>query len=93
MEWLAAVIWIFTLGLGGPVYLQYNLNQVWEQQPEVPPTTAPSRPGGDADLDLLKKLTELKETGAISEEEFQAEKARVLPPAQPRGEPEHPDQG
>ena len=79
--WLAAVIWIFTLTLGGPVYLQYNLNQIWDQQPKVPPLLPGGSPTADADLERLKKLTELKGIGAISEEEFQAEKARILPAA------------
>src|SRR5262245_36026951 len=75
--WIAAVIWIFTLGLGGPVFLQYNLNQVWEKEPKVPPPLPGGSPPPDADLDQLKKLTDLRESGAISEEEFQAEKARI----------------
>ena len=85
--WIAALIWIFTLGLGGPVYLQYNLNQVWEQQPKVPPPLPGGSPTADADLDRLKKLTDLRESGAISDEEFEAEKARIMPSGQSRSEP------
>jgi uncharacterized membrane protein YedE/YeeE len=35
------------------------------------------RPGGDR-LDRLQKLTELREAGSLSPEEFEAEKARIL---------------
>jgi Domain of unknown function (DUF4234)/Short C-terminal domain len=85
--WIAALIWIFTLGLGGPVYLQYNLNQVWAKEPKVPPPLPGGRQTADADLDRLKKLTDLRESGAISDEEFEAEKARILPSARSRSEP------
>ena len=63
--------------------MQHHLNKVWQTEPEVPPALPGGRPSGDADLERLKKLTELKESGAISEEEFAKEKARVLPSAQP----------
>jgi len=85
--WIAAVIWIFTLGLGGPVFLQYNLNQVWEKEPKVPPPLPGGSSAPDADLDRLKKLTDLRESGAISDEEFEAEKARILPSARSESEP------
>jgi putative oligomerization/nucleic acid binding protein len=81
------VIWIFTLGLGGPVYLQYNLNQVWANERKVPPPLPGGSPTADADLVRLKKLTDLRESGAISADEFEAEKARILPSAQSRSEP------
>ena len=38
---------------------------------------APSRAGSDH-LDQLQKLTELREAGTLSPEEFEAEKARIL---------------
>jgi hypothetical protein len=79
--WIAALVWILTVGIGGPVLLQYSLNNVWEGESEVPPALPGGSPRGDADLERLKKLTELKESGAISDEEFAKEKARVLPPA------------
>ena len=76
--WLAAVVWIFTLGIGGPVFTQYQLNRMWSGQPAAPPPLAgPS--AGDADLSRLSKLQDLRDSGAISEQEFEAEKARVLP--------------
>jgi hypothetical protein len=35
-------------------------------------------PGPDDHLDRLKKLTELRDAGTLSSEEFEAEKARIL---------------
>ena len=76
--WLAAVVWIFTLGIGGPVFTQYQLNRMWNGEPAAPPAHA-GAPGGDADLDRLSKLRDLRDSGAISEQEFETEKARILP--------------
>jgi hypothetical protein len=42
--WLAAVIYIVTLGLGVPVFLQYQMNKVWTNQPVAPP---PGRASSD----------------------------------------------
>jgi hypothetical protein len=75
--WIAALLWIFTLGLGGIVFTQYELNKMWDGQPAAPPV----RPGAglaDADLERLAKLRELRESGALSDAEFEAEKARLL---------------
>jgi hypothetical protein len=76
--WLAAVVYVLTLTLGMPVFLQYQMNEIWKNEPVAPP---PGRSvvAGDADLDRIKKLSELRDSGAISQEEFEAEKARVLP--------------
>jgi hypothetical protein len=72
--WGLAALWIFTLGIGAIVYMQLSLNRIWETQP-------PPLPGAAAagDLDRIKQLQELRESGAISEEEFEAQKALVLP--------------
>jgi len=75
--WIAALLWIFTLGLGGIVFTQYQLNKMWDRQPAAPSI----RPGAgltDADLERLAKLRELRESGALSDAEFEAEKARLL---------------
>jgi hypothetical protein len=74
---LVLVVAAFIVGVAAPIipgYVQAELNKIWERHP---------RPGieaaaGDADLERIKKLAELKDTGAISAEEFEAEKARVL---------------
>ena len=65
-----------------PVFLQYQMNDIWRDEPIAPPPGTP-RVGGAADLDRLTKLNELRESGAITEEEYDAEKARVLPAAAP----------
>jgi hypothetical protein len=63
-----------------PGYIQAELNKIWETQPRLGIEAA----AGDSDLDRIKKLAELKDTGAISAEEFETEKARLL---------RHPTQG
>jgi hypothetical protein len=42
-----------------------------------PSTTASSSPAGER-YDLLRKISELKESGVLSEAEFEEEKARIL---------------
>ena len=76
--WLAVVVYVLTLGIGLGVFLQYQMNEIWKDEPVAPPPGTPGV-GGDTDLDRLTKLNELRESGAISEEEYAAEKARVLP--------------
>ena len=90
--WLAAAIWIVTLGLGGPVFTQYAMNKVWERRPDYvyqplepqvsgpPPIDGPAE--GDSDLARVEKLAELRDSGAISDEEFEAEKSKTLPPSE-----------
>jgi hypothetical protein len=74
--WGLAALWIFTLGLGAFVYMQVCLNRVWRTQP----VALAHGPGGrDADLERLAKLQELRSSGAITDEEFAAEKSRILP--------------
>lgn len=41
------------------------------------PSPAPTAPGGDR-YDQLRKITELKQSGTLSEAEFEEEKARIL---------------
>lgn len=87
--WIAALLWIFTLGLGAVVYMQHELNKVWETPGETTWLVAASGPHGslaNSDLDRLKQLTELKESGALSDEEFNAEKARLGFGSQPATE-------
>jgi hypothetical protein len=63
-----------------PGYIQAELNKIWEGHPRVGIEAA----AGDTDLDRIQKLAELRDRGAISAEEFETEKARVL---------RHPTQG
>jgi hypothetical protein len=92
--WLALVVWLVTLGLGGYVFTQYQLNKAWSREPVAPPALPGGPPSGDSDLDRIAKLRELRETGALTDEEFEAEKARILPSAPPSAtQPENPGAG
>lgn len=86
--WIAGLLWIFTLGIGGVIYTQWELNKVWSTQPVLSPTGL----GGDADLARLEKLTSLKNSGSISQEEFDAEKAKLMPQVHPSPDVQPPDQ-
>jgi hypothetical protein len=91
--WMAGLLWGLTATIGGIIYTQSSLNSVWRTQPVAPPGSLPPAPTADSDLERLKKLSELKESGAISDDEFEAEKSRLLPqappdqPAPPGGQP------
>jgi hypothetical protein len=58
--------------------------QRWAQQEEAqqapPPAAAPAAPaaGGQSTIDQLKELGELKAQGILTEEEFAAQKAKLL---------------
>jgi hypothetical protein len=49
-------------------------------QQEAPAQYAPPPPAGDGEdrLDKLKQLTELRDAGALTPAEFEAEKAKIL---------------
>jgi hypothetical protein len=77
---VAWLLWIFTLGIGGWIYTQYQLNKVWEAPGQVTtlmPGAIGTMPVANADLDRLKQLSELKESGSLTDDEFEAEKARL----------------
>lgn len=59
-------------------WAQQEEEKYGEQQPQAaaPPPTAPA--GEESLLDQLKQLGELKEQGILTEEEFAAQKARLL---------------
>lgn len=77
--WLAAALWIFTLGLGAYVYMQHELNKVWQNPAIASPAIAPAGgfAAGNADLERLKQLTDLRDAGSLTQEEFDAEKSRL----------------
>jgi len=53
----------------------------WAQQeePQAPPVPAPApEAGGQSTIDQLKELGELKAQGILTEEEFAAQKAKLL---------------
>jgi hypothetical protein len=78
--WLMFGLAFFTIGIGCPIYFQSELNKVWATMPPAnsppPPTATVISP--DSDLDRLQKLAALKETGALTDAEFEAEKAKIL---------------
>ena len=49
-----------------------------EQQYAAPPPPAQPAGGGQSRVEELKELASLKDQGVLSEEEFAAEKARIL---------------
>ncbi len=70
--------------VGGRVH--HRQEQKWAQQEEqqaqqaAPPAPAPPPAGGGEEsmIDQLKQLGELKEQGILTEEEFAAQKAKLL---------------
>ncbi len=46
--------------------------------PQAAPAPAPAAPAGESTIDQLKELGELKSQGVITEEEFAAQKAKLL---------------
>ncbi len=58
---------------------QYEQPQYAAPPPPPPPPPEPAAPSGaDADLARLQQLGELRASGVLTEEEFQAQKARIL---------------
>lgn len=49
-----------------------------QQAYAAPPPAAPPAPAGESRVDQLKDLAALKDQGVLTEEEFAAEKARIL---------------
>ena len=49
-----------------------------EEQYAPPPPPAPPAADGQSRVDALKELASLKDQGVLTEEEFAAEKARIL---------------
>jgi hypothetical protein len=63
----------------GERWAAQDQQQYYEQAP--PPAAAPAAapaPAGESRMDQLRSLGELKAQGVLTEEEFQAEKARIL---------------
>ena len=49
-----------------------------DQQQAPAPAAAPAAPAGESMIDQLKELGELKSQGILTEEEFAAQKAKLL---------------
>jgi hypothetical protein len=52
--------------------------QQYEQQAPPPQAAAPAPAGGGSTIEQLKELGELKAQGILTEEEFAAQKAKIL---------------
>jgi hypothetical protein len=66
---------------GSPAYMASTgqpQQQYYEQPPQQYAPPPPPPPPQEDRLDQLKELAALKEQGVLSEEEFAAEKARIL---------------
>ncbi len=57
---------------------QAAADAVAAQQAAAPPAAPAAAPAGDARIAELQQLAKLKEQGILSDEEFAAEKARIL---------------
>lgn len=67
--------------------VQHRQEQRWARQAETPPqpmaappaaAPAPTAAGGPDKIEQLKELAGLKDQGILTEEEFAAEKAKIL---------------
>jgi hypothetical protein len=80
--WIAGLLWVFTLGLGAYVYLQHHLDKVWKSDEIEALQTSPSQANPphapNQDLDRIEKLDQLRSSGAITDEQFEAERAQIL---------------
>ena len=56
----------------------YDQQQYAQQQAYAPPPQQPAAPAQDDMLTQLQKLGELKAAGVLTEEEFAAQKAKIL---------------
>jgi hypothetical protein len=56
----------------------YAQQPVYVQQAPAPAPAAPAPSQEDASLDQLERLAKLHESGALTDEEFAAQKARIL---------------
>lgn len=53
-------------------------DQAYYPEEQAPPPAAPPPPSGESRIDQLKELGELKAQGVLTDQEFEAEKARIL---------------
>jgi signal transduction histidine kinase len=72
--WVAGLLWVFTLTLGGMVYLQHELNKVWRAPGMQPVGEFESAAGDQA---RREKLEELRAAGALTEREFEEQRVRL----------------
>jgi len=56
----------------------YQEQQAYQQAPPPPPPPAPAAPAADDMLDQLKQLGDLHAAGVLTDDEFAAQKAKIL---------------
>ena len=81
--WIVVALSIFTLGIGVHVYMQTELNKVWQSDEMESAHDLEAARQLDAatthdDLDRIEKLARLHSSGALTTDEYAAEKAKVL---------------
>lgn len=80
--WIALLIYVVTLGILIHVYMQYQLNKAWQSDAmeALQGTLDAPRLGEaqNADLDRIERLSKLRAEGAITDEQFEAERAKIL---------------
>ena len=74
---VATMLWIFTFGIGGMVYMQSELNKVWHS-PGMRPVEGTGPAAGDSER--AEKLRELLDVGALMEPEYAAQRERLRLP-------------
>ncbi len=57
---------------------RWSQQEAQQQQPVQAPPPAPAAAAGGSTIDQLKELGELKSQGILTEEEFAAQKAKIL---------------
>jgi hypothetical protein len=75
--WLAVCAGLFVIGLVGTT-LSVRIKRQGRAAPPVAPARVETRPGQGVKIEQLKTLAALRDSGALTESEFQAEKRRVL---------------
>ena len=63
---------------GDSYYPQSRMAPPPQQQPQMAPPPPPAPVAQESTLDQLKDLAELKQQGILTEEEFAAQKAKIL---------------
>ena len=73
LGWIAALIWACTKNQTSPTIVFNNTSS-----PRVEPLTNSTKSSYDEKLESLQKLKNLLDSGVLSQEEFDDEKARIL---------------
>lgn len=83
LNWgIIVLLAIFTLGIAIHPYMQSQLNTVWRGEEHTrtgaAQLAAATAPVADADLDRIEKLAKLHASGAITQEQFESQRAKLL---------------